>query len=372
MVSSARKPARGYRRVTRELHLAPVLVALVLLVAGCRIGSPPTPTPPISASPTETLTPAGDVLRINGVPVRRIVIPSASIGPIFALAADTLYRMEKGTWTPIGNDRLGRHYLVDPEDLERVFRGRHRVCGGSPPEPDVPMEESKDGGLHWRQLTLGTNIEPMLFDPNDHEVIYGADCNSLVISTNAGNTWSRIDPLPGYSIVDVRLIGTMLLVLGINPVGTSALSAVDVTDPHTPEAGGILLTANGKARMDATRELIVVAGAGSIHTSSDGGQTWSETEAMAEVDPVQTPPAGATAAGNPLGNVLSLRIGPSKIKRLYAGTAAGLIVSQDDGLTWVRYDGVSATAIVTEIQFGLANADLYVTTDPGVIMVPAP
>ncbi|HAX24177.1 MAG TPA: hypothetical protein DCX80_03965, partial [Chloroflexi bacterium] len=63
---------------------------------------------------------------------------------------------------------------------------------------------------------------------------------------------------------------------------------------------------------------------------------------------------------------------PSKIKRLYAGTAAGLIVSQDDGLTWVRYDGVSATAIVTEIQFGLANADLYVTTDPGVIMVPAP
>ena len=124
-----------------------VLVVFALLMAGCRFGPEPTVTPPRSASPTGTLTPAGDVLRINGVPVRRLVIPSADIGPLYALAGDTLFHMEKEEWAPIGNDRFTRRYLVDPEDLERVFRGRHRVCGASPPEPDVPMEVSEPFAL---------------------------------------------------------------------------------------------------------------------------------------------------------------------------------------------------------------------------------
>ncbi len=372
IVSSVLQPARSLGWEARAFRLPLILVVLALLVAGCRFGPAPTATPQPNASPTGTLTPAGEVLRIDGVPVRRVVIPSADVGPLYALAGDKLYLMEKETWTLVGADRFARRYLVDPTDLDRVFRGRHRVCGASPPEPDVPMEVSKDGGVHWRQLTLGTNIEPILFDPNDHDVIYGADCNSPVISTNAGNTWSRIDPLPGYFVVDVRMIGTRLLVLGTNPAGNSALAEIDVTDPHTPEIGRVLLIAGGKTRMDATRELIVVAGAGIIHISNDGGQTWTQTVATVEEELAGGAPAGATPARVPLDNVLALRVGPPGIKRLYAGTPAGLLVSQDDGLTWVRYDEVPATAIVTDIQFGLANADLYVTTDPGVIMVPAP
>ncbi|HMM42779.1 MAG TPA: hypothetical protein PKA95_12830 [Thermomicrobiales bacterium] len=370
-MSSVLNPARSLGRGARAFRL-PLVLAVLALLAGCRFGPEPTATPPRSASPTGTLTPAGDVLRIDGVPVRRVVIPSADIGPLYAVAGDTLFLMEGEDWTPIGADRFARRYLVDPADLERVFRGRHRVCGATSPEPDVPMEVSKDGGLHWRHLPLGTNIEPMLFDPNDYDVIYGADCNNLVISTNAGNTWDRLDPLPGYTVIEVRMLGTRLLVLGTNPAGNSALAEVDITDPHAPEIGEVLLIANGNARMDATRELIVVAGAGIVHTSDDGGQNWTQTVATVEEEPEETPPAGATPALVPLTNVLALRIGPASIPRLYAGTPAGLLVSQDQGLTWVRYDEVPADAIVTEIQFGLANADLYVTTDPGVIMVPAP
>lgn len=361
------------RSMARALRPSLVLVVLALLAAGCRPGPDPTPTAPASASPTGTLTPAGVVLRIDGVPVRRVVIPSADIGPLFAIASDTLFLQEKENWTPVSTDRFIRRYLVDPEDLERVFRGRHRVCGSSPPEPDVPMEVSKDGGRHWRQLTLGSNIEPIVFDPTDHDVIYGADCNSPVISTNAGNTWARFDPLPGYSVVDVRLIGTKLLILGTNPVGNSALAEVDITDPHEPEIGEILLFVDGKARMDATVERIVVGGSGIIHSSVDGGQDWTRTVATVDEDEAETSGAVVTPTRMPLMNVLALRIAPvGAIPRLYAGTPAGLLVSQDDGLTWVRYDEVPRTAIVTDIQFGLADADLFVTTDPGVIMVPVP
>jgi len=371
-VSSVLKPARCFGWGARLSRLPLLVAVLALLAAGCRFGPEPTPTPPAGASPTGTLTPAGDVLRIDGVPVRRVVIPSPDVGPLYAVAGDTLFLMEDESWTPIGSDRFARRYLVDPEDIERVFRGRHRVCGSSPPEPDVPMEVSKDGGLHWRELTLGTNIEPILFDPNDHDVIYGAECSALVVSTNAGNTWDRVDALPGHFIVDVRMVGTRLLVLGTNPSGISTLVMVDVTDPYEPEIGDVLLIVDGKARMDATAERIVVGGAGIISSSEDGGQTWTPTVATVEED-AETPAVGATPTRVPLDHVLSLRIAPvGTIPRLYAGTPAGLLVSQDNGLTWVRYDEVPATAIVTDIQFGLANADLYVTTDPGVIMVPTP
>lgn len=372
-VTSVLQQARSCGRRARAFCLPLAVLALGLLVASCRLGPAPTATAPASASPVGTRTPAGDVLRIDGVPVRRIVIPSPDTGPLYALAADKLFVLEKEAWTQISTDRFGRRYLVDPTDVERVFRGRHRVCGASTPEPDVPMEVSKDGGRHWRQLTLGTNVEPMLFDPTDYDVIYGADCNSLVISTNAGNTWNRLRALPGHSVVDVRMIGTRLLVLGTNPAGNSALVIVDVTDPHTPEIGAVLLEIDGAARMDATRDLIVIAGAGLVHSSSDGGQTWEETTATVDEDDDGMPSTDSASASVPLSNVLALRLGPpGRVKRMYAGTPAGLLVSQDDGLTWVRYDQIPADAIVTEIQFGLASADLYVTTSPGVVMVPAP
>lgn len=370
-MSSVLQPARSLGRA-RASRLRLLLVVLALLVTGCRFGPEPTPTPPASASPTGTLTPAGDVLRIDGVPVRRVVIPSPDVGPLYAIAGDTLFVQDQETWTPIGTDRFARRYLVDPEDIDRVFRGRHRRCGTSPPETDIPMEVSKDGGLHWRQLTLGTNIEPILFDPNDHDVIYGAECSMLVVSTNAGNTWDRVDVLPGHFIVDVRMIGTRLLVLGTNPAGISTLVPIDVTNPHEPEVGDVLLIADGQARMDATPERIVVGGAGIVHSSDDGGQTWTRKVALVEEETDESAESVPTPVRVPLARVLSLRIGPSSIPRLYAGTQSGLLVSQDDGLTWVHYEEVPPTAIVTEIQFGLANADLYITTDPGVIMVPAP
>jgi len=376
MLTISNRPRSSSSRVrARRVPLMVSLLVLMLMAmtAACDVDGAPAATPVPGASPTGTLTPAGDVLRINGVPVRQVVIPSADIGPLYALAGDRLFRMENESWDEIGVDGYARRYLVDSEDLDRIFRGRHRVCGSSPPEEDIPMEVSSDGGEHWRQLTLGSNIEPIMFDPNDHDVLYGADCSSLVISTNAGNTWNRIRALPGYSVVDVRLTGTRLLVLGVNPAGNSALTTVDITDPHTPEVGEVLLIADGMNRMDANREQIVVAGAGIIHISADGGQSWTQTVATIEEDALETPGSDATPARTPLGNVLALLIGAQgTLKRLYAGTPNGLLVSQDDGLTWVRYDEIPADAIVTQIQYGLANADLYVTTNPGVVMVPAP
>ena len=67
-----------------------------------------------------------------------------------------------------------------------------------------------------------------------------------------------------------------------------------------------------------------------------------------------------------------IRIGITDKQRIYAGTSHGLYISQDGGSTWVRYDEVALDAVVTDIQFALDGADLFVTTDAGVLSVPNP
>jgi hypothetical protein len=367
---------RAIVRVTPTVLRALALVLLALLALLSTACSATRTKERPAGSPTTTLTPSGDVLRIDGAVVRRVLIPDPSQDPLYALTDETLYARGTGVWEPTKAGSDQRTLLIDPVDPERLFRGAHAVCQLDDTDPSEPfeLEVSHDGGNSWRQLGQGKNIEPLAFDLVDPEVLYGSDCN-LAISYTSGNTWLHFDPIPDYALTELQVVEERLLLLGTTLAGGSELVEVDIADPRKPEIGDVLLDIPGSASFDARGGRIVVGAADTMHLSVDGGLTWATSKVGLEnvTAPVASPqsvrPDGATPSDDV--GILTVKIGLTE-GRLYAGTPHGLFISQDDGTTWVRYDEISPEARVTEIQFGLDGADLYITTDKGVVVVPAP
>jgi hypothetical protein len=357
-----------------RLALLLTFTLLALLLTACQASVNATATAQPNANPTGTLTPAGDVLRIDGATVTQVLIPATDLGLLYALTDTQLFAQVKGDWELRSDDALHRHYLVDPEDPERLFRGDHPTCGLDANGPVTPLQVSTDGGKTWATLPLGENVRPLAFDANNHDVLYGSDCG-LVISTDGGSTWRDVNALPGYGVADVAIANARLLVIGSNPSGGTMLRAVDISDPDDPVIGDILLQAPGPGCLDVAKGRIIVGTAQGVSISLDGGATWANSRVGLE--PVTT--EGNTDTSSIGGVKHSADFGIQAIlidrrdsRRIFAGTAHGLFVSQDDGVTWVRYSEIPAESNVTRIQLGLDDADLYVTTSEGAIMVPKP
>jgi hypothetical protein len=348
-----------------------VVICACLLLGGCAAGDG---TPERDASPTATFTPTGDVLLIEGKPVRQVFIPDPSQGPLYALTDELLFVRAGSGWEPTRTRNDGRQLLVDALDPERVFRGNHPECALDPAAAAIPLEVSHDGGATWRTLPQGENIRPLAIDPETPETIFGSFC-WLAISTTAGNTWMRLQLMEEYPLVAIALAGERLLVLGTAAEGGSRLAEVDIIDPNRPVLGDTLLDVDGRACLEADLERIVVGAIDGVYVSDDGGLTWSESRIGLEAVTAEAVPDPERPAGEEQPTDLGIRvvrIGRRVEHRIYAGTAHGLFISQDDGATWVRYEEIPPTAVVDDIQFGGDGADLYVTTADGVVVIPSP
>lgn len=329
----------------------------------------------VAGSPTTTLTPSGDILRIDDEVVQHVLIPDPSQGPLYALTDQALYVHENGVWLRTRTANDGRAFLVDPTTPERLFRGNHPVCG-LPDQKNAPiaLEVSHDGGMNWRDLGQGDNILPLALDSADPAVLYGTDC-ALAISPTNGNTWMHLDPMPQHSLAALIVDDERLLLLGTRLDGSGQLIDVDVANPREPEIGQVLLDEPGLACLDAHGSRIAVGGNDTVHISDDSGLSWVSSRIGLEAvtasgSPEPGHPSGAAPAEDV--GILTVKLGLGDSHRIYVGTPHGLFISQDDGNSWDRYDVVPTTAHVTEIQLGLDGADLYVTTDDGVMVVPAP
>ena len=364
------RPRRG-ARVQRMW--ASLLLLFAIMAGGCESFSVENETPSASSSPTTTETPAREVIAIDGEPVVQIFLPDPSQGPTYALTASALYRRQSGRWERTRTENDGRVLLIDPADPDRLFRGNHPSCTVDDATAEIPFEVSHDGGRSWRVQPQGRNIRPLAIDPSIPDILYGSFCY-LAISTTSGNTWMRLAVMENFPLSDIAFAGERLLVLGTSRDGVSRLRTVDVTDPAEPLLGDLLLEIPGHAALDAADDRIVVGGVQSVHVSDDGGTTWSSSRFGLETVTSRSIPAPGRSTGTEIEaiGVHVIRIGITDKQRLYAGTSHGLYISQDGGATWVRYDEVALDAVVTDIQFALDGADLYVTTDAGVLSVPNP
>jgi hypothetical protein len=352
---------------------AGLLLLVAILTGGCESFRVEDDSPSASGSPTTTQTPSREIIVIDGQPVIQLFIPDPSQGPTYALTASALYRRQSGRWERTRTENDGRALLIDPADPERIYRGNHPSCTVDSAAKEIPFEVSHDGGNSWRVQPQGRNIRPLAIDPSIPEIIYGSFCY-LAISTTSGNTWMRLAVMNDFPLADIAFAGERLLVLGTSKDGVSRLRTVDITDPARPLLDDLLLEIPGHATLDAHDDRIVVGGVQSVHVSDDGGATWSSSRfGLESVTSSSVPaPGRVTGADNDAIGVHVVRIGLTDKQRLYAGTSHGLYISQDGGATWVRYDEVALDAVVTDIQFALDGADLFVTTDAGVLSVPNP
>lgn len=361
------------RRQTRARRACAGLLLLLAILAGGCSSLNDDATPVATGSPTTTQTPSREIIIIDGEPVVQVIIPDPGQGPGYALTASALYRRQSGRWERTRTENDGRMLLVDPAEPERIFRGDHPACSANGAAAEIPFEVSHDGGMSWRVQPQGRNIRPLATDPSIPDILYGSSCY-LAISTTSGNTWMRLALMEDFPLTDIAFAGEQLLVLGTSLDGVSRLRAIDITDPAKPLEGDLLLELPGQATLDARGDRIVVGGVESVHVSDDGGATWSSSRFGLEAVTSRSAPAPGRATGTNLDDIgiHTVRIGIGDRQRLYAGTSHGLYISQDGGATWVRYDEVALDAVVTDIQFALDGADIYVTTDSGVLSVPNP
>ncbi|MGH9174208.1 MAG: hypothetical protein ACRD1H_07610 [Vicinamibacterales bacterium] len=367
-LSNPRRLARG-----RSSRAWPLVLCAVLLVAGCSATSASLETAEPDGSPTTTTTPQREVIVIDGQPVRAMFIPDEEQGPVYAMTDQTLYHRLSGRWEPTRAENDGRAILIDPTNPERLFRGDHPTCGLDGAQPEIPFEVSHDGGMSWRVQPQGRDIQPFLIDPSIPDTLYGSSC-FLAISTTTGNTWMRLALMEDFPLTDIAFAGEQLLILGTSLDGVSRLRKVDVTDPAKPLLGELLLEIPGHASLDTRGERIVVGGVETVYVSDDLGTTWTDSRIGLETvtSSVAPEPGRPSGEGADEIGVHVVRLGIGDKRRIYAGTSHGLYISQDGGATWVRYDEIALNAVVTDIQFAIGGADLYVTTDAGVVTVPNP
>ncbi|MDX5426549.1 MAG: T9SS type A sorting domain-containing protein [Bacteroidota bacterium] len=156
--------------------------------------------------------------------------------------------------------------------------------------------------LEWQELgpdNFGGRTRAILIDRNNRNKLFAAGVSGgLFVSNDAGRTWTVVnDQLDNLAIVSITQTTNGTLYAG------------------TGEGAFYFTSGNGSGGISG----------GGVFRSTDGGVTWNLLSS--------TVPTGA---GTMWASVSSLGSDPSAPDRVYAGTGAGIRVSEDGGQTWTN------------------------------------
>lgn len=180
---------------------------------------------------------------------------------------------------------------------------------------DSGLVLSLDAGLTWSELDTPKKAASATFGPSDPNVIYGAFFrDGIMKSADAGKTWSRLSKGVARDS-EIREVA----VSPVNPLDLYAIGSVGWN--------------------------------GSFYLSNDGGVTWTssskvlvDAEGNPTLDNVFSGAANLSAPSN-------LAINPQNPKELFISANWRSCLSADGGLTWTESDRGADISCITDIRF---------------------
>ncbi len=190
---------------------------------------------------------------------------------------------------------------------------------------------SSDAGRTWKRLNTPVKAAHATFDPTNDEVLYGAFFNNGVMkSTDGGKHWTK-------SAKGILNNSEMLEVV-VNPANSQDVYAIGAVDWN-----------------------------GSFYASHDGGETWERTNKL-RTDTATNPTLDGFNSGTAsLSAPRNLSINPRNPKELFIAANWRPCLSSDGGATWTERSAGADITCVTDIRF--AGGKAYVTAmDEGLLM----
>lgn len=205
---------------------------------------------------------------------------------------------------------------------------------------DGPIYRSLDGGGVWT-LNLTTNYQIYRFAVSaaSPSTIYASFPIGIRRSLDGGDTWTLL-PGPGGPEIAAAPDASNVVYQGN---GRGVYRSVDSGASWAATNSGLRHTAIQRIAMDPLAPNVLIAVAGTVFRSSNGGTDWSEVATDFNV----------------------VAIAPSSHTTVYIGSYSGVSKSTDGGLTFAPTTGPSA--YVNDLLIDLSDSDVvYAATGSGV------
>jgi photosystem II stability/assembly factor-like uncharacterized protein len=258
-------------------------------------------------------------------------------------------------WRPVfGGD--GGYVAVNPQQANTFFVELQWATMRRTTDGGATLATITSGLDPVRSSTLGPEanylfVTPFTMDPNNSTRLWlGGEY--LYRTTNAGSLWSKVGaPMPDGGLVSalaVRPGQATHLVIGTHKGdilwsrnATAAVTAISFTATR-PRSGWVTSIAHDERTDGVVYATYGNFGGHHVYRSADFGETWTALP-------------GSGAGTLPDIPVHSIVVDPDDAQRLYLGTDLGVMVSVDQGRTWMREETGFGPAVTMWLQILKAN-----------------
>lgn len=300
-------------------------------------GTVPNPTPrprpnPVYVAPTPTPEPvAKNAAFIERDRIEKVIGDRLS-STLYAFTAEgRLYRSSRDGygWMLVTTRPLLNDFIMNAADPYVLYSGTGIDCT-NPGAQMAPMYKSIDGGQSWQELPMAVNMKPLLTDQSNPDHVFAADCNTIYLSSDGGETWT---PKPAAGIN---------LWAGYVPADMASGSLVGDPPPDVPQWDQLFAIGNS------------AGGVGVVAFTGDRGDSW------ANITSDEEPPMGAEVV------VAHLFVGG----KLWVVDSTGVWSTVDYGVNWL-YTAKGLETLtrshgnaLNDLTYGF-NGRLYLATDIG-------
>ncbi|PZQ10688.1 MAG: hypothetical protein DI564_15305 [Rhodanobacter denitrificans] len=202
--------------------------------------------------------------------------------------------------------------IVDPWTPGRLW-----VSGSGIDSTTYRVFESTDHGESWQPVYSGARVALLAADTHVRDRLYGQNALGLVVSDDAGRTWtSRTSGIDSASIeavsIDPRRPTTLLAALS---AGGVRISTDQGANWDSADAGLSSTAVRALTRHPVLDDVVYAATDAGLHRSDDQGRTWQ-------------PVSGA------VGRFSALAIDTALPQRMTALRNGAIVFSADGGETW--------------------------------------